>query len=158
MSHKKHRVMVSACLAGINCRHNGRNKIDGRIQKLVEEERAVAVCPEELGGLLIPRKPAEIIGGSGEDVLDGKTEVLDKDGNNVTGSFIKGAREVLKITQEIGAKTAVLKANSPSCGFGRIYDGTFEGVLRQGNGVTTALLLRAGVEVKSEINFDGEIN
>ena len=149
-------VIVSACLAGVNCRYNGGSKSDPHIQKLVKEEIAVFVCPEQLGGLSVPRRPAEISGGSGEDVLDGKAKVIDKDGRDLASNFVKGAQEVLKIAEKIGVKKAILKSNSPSCGFGRVYDGTFKGRLRQGNGVTTALLLRAGVEVKSETSFGKE--
>lgn len=142
-------IIVSACLAGANCRYNGKNKTNLRIKKLVEAGVGIAVCPEQLGGLTIPHQPAEIRKGSGEDVLDGKAKVLDKEGKDLTDNSVKGAKEVLKIAKQLRAKKAILKSKSPSCGFGQIYDGTFKDRVVEGNGVTAALLARNGFEVES---------
>ncbi|MDI6821326.1 MAG: DUF523 domain-containing protein [Actinomycetota bacterium] len=144
------RYIVSACLVGINCRYDGKNKLLGKVQRLVSQGRAIPVCPEQLGGLPTPRLPMEIRDGSGEDVLGGRTGVFTKEGVDVTTQCIKGAHEVLKLAKLVGARAAILKARSPSCGFGRIYDGTFTNNLRKGNGVTASLLRREGVKILTE--------
>jgi len=142
--------IVSACLAGVNCKYNGGNNEVPDIARLVSGGRAILVCPEQLGGLPTPRLPAEIVGGSGEDVLDGRCRIKNKEGNDVTEEFLKGAEEVLKIAKLAGATKAILKSKSPSCGCGKIYDGTFSGKLKPGNGVTAELLKRNGIDVRTE--------
>lgn len=142
--------IVSACLAGLNTRYNGKSKpITGVIRMLTDGE-AIAICPEQLGGLPIPRPHAEIKGGDGEDVLKRKARVFDCNGGNMTNEFIKGANETLKIAKEYGAKEAIFASRSPSCGCGKIYDGSFNGKLRDGDGVTTALLKRNGIKVMTK--------
>lgn len=143
-------IIVSACLAGVNCKYNGGNNLNEDIKKMVSTGKAIPVCPEQLGGCATPRPAAEISGGTGADVLDGKGRVIRKNREDITGEFIKGAREVLKIAELTGAKKAILKSKSPSCGCGLIYDGTFSGKLVEGNGVTTELLKRNGIEVVTE--------
>jgi len=143
-------VIVSACLAGLNCKYNGGNNLNAEVRELVEKGEAVPVCPEQMGGCTTPRSVVEIAGGTGADVLDGRCRVINKNGDDVTDQFIKGAEEVLKIAKMTGAKKAVLKAKSPSCGSGMIYDGTFSGKLVRGNGVAAELLLRNGIEVADE--------
>jgi uncharacterized protein YbbK (DUF523 family) len=143
-------IIVSACLAGINCRYNGGNNADPDVRRLVEEGKAIPVCPEQLGGLTTPRLPAEISGGTGTDVLDGNARVILKDGTDVTGNFLNGARETLKIARLAGAQQAIMKSGSPSCGHGKICDGTFSGKKREGNGVTADLLLRNGIKICTE--------
>lgn len=140
-------IIVSACLVGTYCRWDGQNNLREEIQKLVAEGRAVPVCPEQLGGLPTPRPPAEIVGGDGRDVLDGRAKVINKFGEEVTKQFIKGAKRVLKIAKSLKAKRAILKAKSTSCGLGQIYDGKFSHKLKRGEGVTCAILRRAGIEV-----------
>lgn len=147
-------IVVSACLAGMNVRYNGSNSLDERIQKLLLENQAMTVCPELLGGFTTPREPAEIVGGDGEDVLDGKAKVIEKSGKDVTKQYINGAYAALKKAQELGADTIILKENSPSCGSSVIYNGEFKGVQIVGNGVTTALLRKNGFKVISENNFN----
>jgi uncharacterized protein YbbK (DUF523 family) len=120
------------------------------IQKLIKEGKAIPVCPEQLGGLSTPRNPAEIVGGDGEDVLDGKARVIDNQGRDVTDAFIRGAYETYRIAKTIGADEAILKEKSPSCGSCWIYDGSFQGKKKPGVGVTTALLKRKGIKVISE--------
>jgi uncharacterized protein YbbK (DUF523 family) len=146
-------IVVSACLAGLPVRYNGLDSLEKKIHKLVSEEKAVTVCPELLGGLETPRDPAEIVGGNGEDVLQGKARVINIAGADVTDAFIKGAKETLNFVQKMRATTVVLKENSPSCGSGKIYDGTFTGEKVQGHGVTAALLMRSGIRVISESQF-----
>ncbi|WP_461611726.1 2-thiouracil desulfurase family protein [Cytobacillus kochii] len=147
-------IVVSACLAGMNVRYNGSNSLDERIQKLLLENQAMTVCPELLGGFTTPREPAEIVGGDGEDVLDGKAKVIEKSGKDVTKQYINGAYATLKKAQELGATTIILKENSPSCGSSVIYNGAFKGEQIVGNGVTTALLRKNGFKVISENNFN----
>jgi len=118
--------------------------------KLAEEGKVIPVCPEQLGGCPTPRDPCEIAGGDGGDVLDGRCAVISWTGADMTEKFIKGAYETLKIAKACGAKKAILKARSPSCGAGRIYDGTFSGKTIPGNGVAAELLIRNGIEVYSE--------
>jgi uncharacterized protein YbbK (DUF523 family) len=142
--------IVSACFAGIHCRYDGRHNAVDEIQKLIKEGKAIPVCPEQLGGLSTPRNPAEIVGGDGEDVLDGKARVIDNQGRDVTDAFIRGAYETYRIAKTIGADEAILKEKSPSCGSCWIYDGSFQGKKKPGVGVTTALLKRKGIKVISE--------
>jgi len=146
----KERFIVSACLAGKVCAYDGRPRPCQVVIKLVRDGRAVPVCPECLGGQPVPRPPAEIRDGTGQDVLSGQARVVNILGHDVTESFVRGARAALKIAGEQGIRAAILKAKSPSCGYGRIYDGTFSGKLRSGHGVTTALLLKAGFRVLTE--------
>lgn len=146
-------ILVSSCLAGLPVRYNGTHRIDLRIQKLIEDNKAKMVCPELLGGFSTPREPAEIVGGDGEDVLNGQARVIDKSGQDVTEQYIKGAYDTLKQAQEVDAEIIILKEYSPSCGSSMIYNGTFEGKRIVGNGVTTALLIRNGLSVISEENL-----
>lgn len=142
--------LCSACLLGIKCRWNGKRKPSKKVINLAKKEILIPVCPEQLGGLSTPRAPQEIQGCSGEKVLDGKCKVRNKEGKNVTKEFIKGAKEVLKIAKLYGAKEFIGKSKSPSCGYGKTYDGTFTGKLIKGNGVTTAFFKRNGVKVITE--------
>lgn len=142
--------IVSACLAGIKCRYDGETKPCSKIIELVQQGKAVPVCPEQLGGLPTPRIPQEIQGCSGEEVLDGKCKVMNKEGTDVTENFIKGAEETLKIARLVSAEEFIGKSKSPSCGCGRVYDGTFSGKLIEGDGVTTAFLKRNGIKVITE--------
>ncbi|MDR6225081.1 DUF523 domain-containing protein [Desmospora profundinema] len=142
--------IVSGCFAGIACRYDRKHNRVEEIQRLVREGKAVPVCPEQMGGLSTPRNPAEIVGGDGDDVLDGNARVIDKQGSDVTESFVAGAREALAMAQAVDADEAILKERSPSCGSCMIYDGTFSGTKKAGVGVTTALLRRHGIRVVSE--------
>lgn len=143
-------LLVSACLLGINCKYNGGNNLNKKALKLIESDIVIPVCPEQLGGCPTPRIPVEIKGGTGADVLDGRSRVTAKNSEDRTEQFLKGANEVLRMAKLVGADKAVLKARSPSCGSGTIYDGTFSGRLKAGNGVTAELLKRNGIEVVSE--------
>jgi len=148
-------IIVSACLCGINCKYNGGNNLDASVFKLMQEGKAIPVCPEQLGGQETPRAPHEIINGNGQDVLMGKAKIFGREHDvDVTAEFIKGAYETLKIAQAVSASIAILKARSPSCGVSQIYDGTFSGTKRNGNGVTAQLLLSRGIKVYTEENLD----
>lgn len=145
--------IVSACLLGIKCRYDGESKPDDKVTELAKNETLIPVCPEQLGGLPTPRIPQEIQHGSGEEVLNGKIKVKNKEGEDVTGQFILGAEETLKIVKLLNIKEAILKARSPSCGYGQTYDGTFTDTLINENGVTAALLKREGIKVVTEEEF-----
>ncbi len=136
-------LIISACLAGVPCRYNGGTCARPELKKLVDCGAAIPVCPEELGGLVIPRPPAEIQG----------DRVINKAGEDVTAEFQRGARAVLKIAQENGISRAILKERSPSCGSCFIYDGSFTRAVIPGEGVTTALLRRNGITVQAEDDY-----
>lgn len=135
-------ILVSACLAGCNCKYNGKNSVIPEIERLVEEGKAIIVCPEVLGGLPTPRDPCEI------QEIDGRQVVVSKTGEDVTEAFVKGAQKTLELAKEINPSLVILKANSPSCGFGKIYDGTFTGTLKEGNGLTAELLQKNAYNIK----------
>lgn len=143
------KMLVSACLLGVNCRFDGGNSQNEDAVKRTQTEKLIPVCPEEAGGLPTPRPPVEIVGGDGNDVLDGKARVMTADGEDKTEEFVRGAHHALELAQSQGAKSVILKSKSPSCGCGNIYDGTFSGTLISGDGVTAALLKRHGIEIIS---------
>ena len=146
-------IIVSACLLGENCKYSGGNNKSENVIKYLEDKEYILVCPEQLGGLSTPRNPSEIItygNKDGNDVLSGCTKVLSNKGIDVTKNFIQGAEETLKIAKEHNAKTAILKAGSPSCGYKKIYDGTFVGNKIQGMGVTAAILNKENIALLDE--------
>lgn len=146
-------IIVSACLLGENCKYSGGNNKSENVIKYLEGKEYILVCPEQLGGLSTPRNPSEIItygNKDGNDVLSGCTKVLSNKGIDVTKNFIQGAEETLKIAKEHNVKTAILKAGSPSCGYKKIYDGTFLGNKIQGMGVTAAILNKENIALLDE--------
>lgn len=149
------RILISGCLLGLSVRYD--NKIQPVKNKCIRmwrnEGRLVVVCPEVDGGLSTPRPPAEIVAGSGEDVLTGDAVIHNAAGLDVTQAFITGAHTALELTQQFHIRMAILKEKSPSCGSGFIYDGTFSRRLVSGRGVTAALLVKNGVAVFSEKNI-----
>lgn len=134
-------ILVSACLAGIPCRYDGKTKSDDEICALVRAGLALPVCPEVLGGLPTPRLPAE-------RTPDG-ARVMRSDGADVTDAFLRGADETLSLCRQYGVTHALLKSRSPSCGTGCIYDGTFSGKFRPGSGLTAELLESHGIHVEA---------
>lgn len=141
--------LCSACLLGINCKYDGKNRLNAKLVDLAKKDTLIPICPEQLGGLSTPREPAETTG-DGSQVFIKKARVVTKSGAEVTVNFINGAREVLKIVKLFHIKEAILKQRSPSCGCGQIYDGTFSGKVITGYGVTAALLKNNGVKLISE--------
>ncbi|MFD5562616.1 DUF523 domain-containing protein [Kitasatospora griseola] len=141
-------ILVSACLRGVPCRFDGRDKASPALAELLDGRQAVSFCPEVAGGLATPRRPAELIGGDGHDVLDGAARVVDGAGHDVTAEFVTGAERALLAAQRAGCTEAVLMPRSPSCGRGAVYDGSFAGALVPGDGVTAALLERNGITVR----------
>ena len=132
--------IVSACLAGINCRYDGGSKPNQKVIELVKKGQAIPVCPEQLAGLTTPRTPAE--------EKDGK--IITKDGKDLTKEFQKGAQEALKLAKSSNCTEAILKSKSPTCGCGKIYDGSFTGNLIDGDGVFTKLLKENNIKVTTE--------
>ena len=138
--------IVSACLVGVNCRFDGKNKSSEELSEAFKRGELTPLCPEQLGGLPTPRPPSRIVDGNGYDVLDGRTRVVNQRSEDVTENFIRGAMEVLKIAEVLNVKEAILESKSPSCGCEGIYDET-SGELIEGDGVLTALLKRKGIKV-----------
>ena len=141
--------LVSMCLCGVNCKYSGGNNYDETVLKIVNKGDAIPVCPEIMGRLGTPRIPHEIVGGDGFDVLEGRAKVISKDGDDNTVAFIAGAEKVLEIAKKLNVKEVIFKSKSPSCGNGKIYDGSFSGTLIDGVGVTTALMIKNGIRVSS---------
>jgi uncharacterized protein YbbK (DUF523 family) len=143
-------IIVSACLAGVNCRHDGKIIENKLIQKLVSRRLAIPLCPEVLGGRPVPRVACEIIGGTAEQVLTGTAYVRDKNGKDVTTEIQDGVKNVMKAVSRMNVTAVILKTKSPTCGKGKIFDGTFTGKMIDGVGVLTAALLNEGVKVYTE--------
>lgn len=134
------RLLVSACLLGVPCRYDGGSRPCAQALALAQDHCLVPVCPEIYGGLPTPRPPAERVG----------ERVLTQAGKDVTRAYDRGAQAALDLFRRTGCQAALLKARSPSCGAGAVYDGSFQGRLRPGDGVTAALLKAQGVPVASE--------
>ncbi|WP_149715494.1 DUF523 domain-containing protein [Campylobacter concisus] len=138
----REKVLISACLAGINCKFNGENNLldSGILDEISKKYHLLFVCPEVFGGLSTPREPAEMKGGL----------VVTKTAKDVSENFKFGAEICLKIAKLNGCKKAILKARSPSCGSGQIYDGSFTKKLIFGDGVAAKLLKENEILVFSE--------
>ncbi len=145
------KILISACLLGQAVRYDGQSQPCDHplIKQWLGQGRLVPFCPEVEGGLPVPRPAAEILGGNGEDVLNGRAEIKTREGD-VTRAFITGAQAALVTVITEGIGVALLKEKSPSCGSAFIYDGSFTGKLVAGYGLTTALLRKNGVIVFSE--------
>lgn len=133
-------MIVSACLVGVACNHRGGSSLSASVAALAEGYRLIPVCPEVAGGLPTPRPAAEISGG----------RALTAAGEDVTDPYRRGAAHAVDLALTAQVVGAVLKARSPSCGSGRIYDGTHQKRLADGDGVTAAALRAAGVPVCAE--------
>ncbi len=141
---EKKMIFVSSCLLGEPCRYDGASKPDKRVLEIASKGGCVHACPEELGGLPTPRKPSEIVG----------DKVVMVDGTDVTAQYCKGAELSLKMALDSGCTIAILKARSPSCGKGLIYDGTYTRTLKAGNGITAQLFIDNGIAVFNETELD----
>ena len=135
MTMTKPKLLVSACLLGENCKYSGGNNRNEQVRALERYFQLIPVCPECFGGLPIPREPSEIRDGC----------VVSKSGVDVTAAFADGAEKTLYIAEEENCGLALLKERSPSCGLGKVYDGTFTGTLTEGDGVCAQLLTDRGV-------------
>ena len=147
----KKTILISACLLGKHCRYNGGHSHQKDLDAL--DVDWVPVCPEEEGGLETPRSPAEIQG-SAENILNGTGSVVTNEGYDVTEKFIQGAEDSLKTGLSVGAECAILKSRSPSCGVGRVYDGSFENTLIDGDGMFAHLCQKSGINCISSDDLD----
>lgn len=140
--------LVSACLAGLRTRHDGRSKTDPRVLELVRRGEAIPVCPEQLGGLTTPREEAAFAD-------QACTRVQTRSGADVTRQFRRGAEEVARLAQAIGAREAILKERSPSCGVRWVYRRQADGTERlvPGQGITARRLRELGLVVRSEADL-----
>ena len=152
MSTNKPALLISACLLGEAVRYDGQAKgqAPDQLAALAERFRLIPTCPECAGGLPIPRPAAEISGGDGSDVWQGKAKVVTADGQDLTTAFTNGAEHSLRLAQQHGCQLALLKANSPSCGNRHIYDGSFTGQLQPGEGVSSNLLRQHTIRIFNE--------
>ena len=137
MNPKKEKILVSACLLGVNCKYNGGNNASEEVDEFLKNYEIIPICPEIMGGLTTPRVAAEQKG----------DKVITKEGKDVTKQYKKGAEECLFLAKKYDVKKALLKLKSPSCGVGQIYDGTFSHTLINKNGITAQLLIENGVEI-----------
>ncbi|MDW5299406.1 MAG: DUF523 domain-containing protein [Sedimentibacter sp.] len=140
---KNYEYIVSACLCGEKCRYDGKTTLSEKVKKLVDEGKALMVCPEVEGGLLIPRLPCEI--------KDNK--VINAENEDKTENFMAGAQKTLYLAKKYNIKKAILKEKSPSCGSSFIYDGTFSRNVIKGQGITAKLLRENGIEVISDEEY-----
>lgn len=131
------RIAVSACLLGENCKYNGGNNYSEKVASFISGHEVIAICPEVLGGLTIPREPAEIVDGI----------VSHKDGSSVDKEFRTGAQKALKIVMDNQVDLVILQSRSPSCGADTIYDGSFSGKLIEGQGVFASLLRQNNIKM-----------
>lgn len=141
----KEKIIVSACLLGNKVRYDGNDSYKEEIHALSDKYDLIPVCPEVLGGLLVPRDPAEIIG----------SQVLTDKGKDVTINFKQGAETILEMCKTNQVSKAIMKSKSPSCGKAMIYDGSFSKILTPGNGVTVELLMNNNIKVYTENEIGG---
>ena len=135
------KIAVSACLLGENCKYNGGNNYNEKVMEFVKGHEVIGVCPELLGGLPVPREPAEIADGI----------VRTKDGASVNEEFRLGAEAAMNIIEENHIELVILQSRSPSCGVKAIYDGTFSHTTVKGDGFACELLKKKGIKVYSEL-------
>jgi uncharacterized protein YbbK (DUF523 family) len=150
--------LISACLCGVNCKYSGENNLNEDCLNLLEQDEAILICPEQLGGLMTPRKPAEIVGNAKSIITKEMGKVMTKDDEDVTEAFLRGAKETIKIAKSSGTLAALLKGGSPSCGCNYIYDGNFTGEKIAGEGITCAMLKDAGIEVISDEDYSKRVS
>lgn len=137
------KIIVSACLLGTNCKYNGGNNYNQELIEHLKNFEIIPICPECFGGLSTPRVPSEII----------EEKVINKEGIDVTNNYLSGAKKALELAKSNNIKVAILKAKSPSCGEGKIYDGTFTNTLIDGDGITVRMFKDEGIKVYTENNY-----
>lgn len=140
----KTKILVSSCLIGVKCRYDGKSCKSDKVIKYLMDKDVYPVCPEVLGGLSTPRTPCEIIG----------TKVISKKDKDNTKEFKDGADKTLALAKKNDISIAILKSNSPSCGYGSIYDGSFSSTLVAGNGLTADLLSKNDITIYNETQID----
>lgn len=137
---------------GFKVRYNGTSKtlINRKLAQWQQEGRLVVLCPEVAAGLPVPRLPAEIVGGSGSEVLTGDAQIIENNLRDVSQDYLRGAQLALEAAQQHQCDFALLTDGSPTCGSSTIYNGRFAGEKRVGEGVAAALLRQHGIEVFPE--------
>ena len=142
------KIIVSSCLLGCNCRYDGKNCENKEIIELAKTHTLIPICPEQMGGLTTPRQPSERV----------KDRVINKIGEDVTEQYERGAGIAYRLASINDCHYAILKAKSPACGTGLIYDGTFTGGKVEGNGVCSELFQKMGIKVFTEEEIDKLLN
>ena len=140
-------ILVSACLMGMRVRYDGKDNANAPVLSLMDRHHLIPVCAEVFGGLTTPRDPAERTG----------DKVVSCTGRDVTEQYVRGAEEILRLSRLYGCTLAILKEKSPSCGHGRIYDGTFSRTLVPGDGVLAEMLLKEEIRVVGESGVEALI-
>lgn len=136
-------IGISACLVGKNTKYDGKNNKNDKILEYLKDKQVILFCPEVTGGLLTPRSPSEING----------NKVINKDGVDVTSFFKDGAIKEINKLKEQNVKTIIVKEKSPSCGYRKIYDGSFSSTLISGSGIFTRLAIENGFKILTEEDF-----
>ena len=136
------KIGVSACLLGHNVRYDGTNKINNELITLIEGNEIIPICPEVLAGLSTPRTPFELV----------NNRAITIDNKDITNQLLSGSNIALE--KVLDCDFVILKTKSPSCGYKKIYDGSFSSKLIEGNGVFTNLLISNKIKVFSEEDFD----
>lgn len=139
----KEKIAVSACLVGKNVKYDGTNNYNQDVIDYIKDKEVILICPEVLGGLTIPRIPCEIING----------KVINQKGIDLTQQFADGANKALEMVLKNNIKKVILKANSPSCGYKQIYDGSFSHKTIPGNGIFASLLSKYNIEILTELDL-----
>jgi uncharacterized protein YbbK (DUF523 family) len=141
------KVGVSACLVGKNTKYDGGNNYNEYVLEYLKDKEVVLICPEVFGGLPTPRIPSEQI----------NDKVINSNNEDVTKQFVDGAQEALKRLQQQNVNVVILKERSPSCGYKKIYDGTFSKTIIDGNGVFASLALKNGFTIYTENDIENII-
>ena len=140
-------ILVSACLAGEKCRYNAEHRLHPVIAELSKKGKIIAICPEVMGGLTIPRLACEITNADAQAVLDSKAKVLNLAGEDITEAVLRGCCKALDVAKKNKIKLAVLKDKSVCCAVEKMYDGSFQSRLVNGKGILTLLLEHDGIKV-----------
>ena len=139
-------ILISSCIVGIKCRYNATSSYNENLLKSIDC-KYIHICPEILAGFEVPRKSCEIYGGTGEDVLDGNAKIIDQDGLDITKQMLIGIKKALEICLENNVTKAYLQTKSPTCGYNKIYDGSFSSILKKANEIFSALLIKNGIKI-----------
>lgn len=138
------KILISACLYGEKCRYNGSN-VNSDLK--FDEKEVLKICPELLGGLGVPRESCEIVGGNAEDVINGTAKIIGLSGKDYTNEYLQGMEKAIQLVKKHKIEIAYLKQNSPSCGYGKVYDGNFCGKIIKGNGIFAEMLKKLGIKI-----------
>ncbi|NLB90289.1 MAG: DUF523 domain-containing protein [Clostridiales bacterium] len=139
-------IGISACLLGFPCRYNGQELYHPLVEQMKEKgEVFFPICPEVAGGLSTPRSPCEFLTGDGNSLLQGQGKIITREGKDVTDKMVQGGKIALEVCEKQKIKQLMLQAGSPSCGYGWIYDGTFTGKKKKGDGIFAAMAKKKGL-------------